>query len=455
VAEIRATGGPVSVLELLDQAPTSAAQATQVRSALLAAHRLALLVVAVAAGLLAWWMSSAPLSGAVIVQGIVKSELNRKTIQHQEGGIVSEILVRDGQKVAAGQVLTYISDVRSDVGRDVLRSQYAAELLRKKRLEAEVEVARGFSAAAFGKLAKADADLVGREQRLFDARRRNLDEQVASLLSQVGDVEAQIAGLKSQQGSTESGLKLARDEFKLNEELAAQGYVQKTRLLTLERTVVEYESRLGQMRSDIAAAQQKIQDLHLRAAQARNTYQQQAADELKDATVRSREIEERLRASEDLANRQAVRAPVAGTVMGLRIAAPGLTVGPREPLMEIVPAEERLVIEGKVRLEDIAHVRVGATAEVRLTAYEFRRTPRLPARVDFVSADRVVDGQNSGASWFVVQLSIAPAELEQHPDIKLQTGMPAEVYVATPARSVASYLLGPIDSFRARALREP
>jgi len=148
-------------------------------------------------------------------------------------------------------------------------------------------------------------------QRLFDARRRNLDEQVSSLTSQVGDVEAQIAGLRSQQGATENGLKLSRDELQLNEELATQGYVQKTRLLTLERTVIEYDSRLGQMRSDIAAAQQKIQDLHLRAAQARNTYQQQAADELKDATMRSREIEERLRASEDLANRQAVRAPVA------------------------------------------------------------------------------------------------------------------------------------------------
>jgi HlyD family secretion protein len=208
------------------------------------------------------------------------------------------------------------------------------------------------------------------------------------------------------------------------------------------------------MRSDIAAAQQKIQDLHLRAAQARNTYQQQAADELKDATMRSREIEERLRASEDLANRQAVRAPVAGTVMGLRIAAPGLNVGPRETLMEIVPAEERLVIEGRVRLEDIAHVQVGAGAEVRLTAYEYRRTPKLPAKVDFVSADRVLDPQ-SGGSWFVAQLSIAPADLASQPDIKLQTGMPAEVYVATPARSLASYLLGPLDNFRAKALREP
>jgi HlyD family type I secretion membrane fusion protein len=420
----------------------------------MAGQRGLLVVLVLTLGLFGWWMSSAPLSGAVVVQGIVKSELNRKVIQHQDGGIVSEILVRDGQKVVAGQVLTYISDVRSDVGRDVLRSQFAAELLRKKRLESEVEVAPTFNAAAFGKLATADGDLVGREQRLFDARRRNLDEQVASLLSQVGDVQAQIAGLMAQQTSTESGLKLARDELNLNEELASQGYVQKTRLMTLERTVVEYDSRLGQMTSEIAGAQQKIQDLHLRAAQARNTYQQQAADELKDATVRSREIEERLRASEDLANRQAVRAPVAGTVMGLRIGAPGLTVGPREPLMEIVPAEERLVIEGKVRLEDIAHVQVGAEAEVRLTAYESRRTPRLPAKVEFVSADRLVDNQN-GASWFIAQLSIAPAELDQLPDIKLQTGMPAEVYVATPARSLASYLLGPLDSFRAKALREP
>jgi hypothetical protein len=140
--------------------------------------------------------------------------------------------------------------------------------------------------------------------------------------------------------------------------------------------------------------------------------------------------------------------------MGLRIASAGLNVGPRETLMEIVPAEERLVVEGRVRLEDIAHVRVGSAAEVRLTAYEYRRTPKLPAKVDLVSADRVIDQQNGG-SWFVAQLSIDPAELAQHPDVKLQTGMPAEVYVSTPARSMLMYLLGPLDNFRERALREP
>jgi HlyD family type I secretion membrane fusion protein len=277
---------------------------------------------------------------------------------------------------------------------------------------------------------------------------------VAALESQVGDVDNQIVGLRTQYASTETGLKLARDELKLNEKLAEQGYVHKAHLIGLERVVVDYESRLGQMHSDIAQAQQRVQDLHLRATQARNTYQQQATDDLKDATVRLREIDERLLASEDLANRQAVRAPVAGTVMGLRIAAAGLNVGPRETLMEIVPAEERLVVEGHVRIEDIAHVRVGSTAEVRLSAYEYRRTPKFSAKVDFVSADRVSDPQ-SGSSWFVAQLSIDPVELAQHPDVKLQTGMPAEVYVATPARSMAMYLLGPLDNFRARALREP
>ncbi len=448
--ELQAVGGPTNALELLNSADPSSTSVQASRLGL----RSSLVVLGLAALLCGWWVSAAPLAGAVILQGVVKSELNRKVIQHQEGGIVSEILVRDGQQVKAGEVLTYISDVRSDVGRDVLRSQHAAELLRKKRLEAEVELAGTFDARQVGKLARADADLVEREQRLFDTRRRNLDEQVTSLESQVGDVNSQITGLRAQFGSTESGLKLARDELALNEKLAEQGYVQKARLLGLERVVVEYDSRLGQMHSDIAEAQQRIQDLRLRAAQARNTYQQQAADDLKDATVRLREIDERLRASEDLADRQAVRAPVAGTVMGLRIAAAGLNVGPRETLMEIVPAEERLVVEGRVRLEDIAHVRVGSSAEVRLTAYDYRRTPKLPAKVDFVSADRVIDPQNSG-SWFVAQLSIDPAELAQHPDVKLQTGMPAEVYVSTPERSMLMYLLGPLDNFRERALREP
>jgi HlyD family type I secretion membrane fusion protein len=449
-----APGGPPTALSLLNRSSNHTNTGPDGRHALRGPLLQALLVLGLVLGGAGWWVAGAPLAGAVIAQGVVKNERNRKVIQHQEGGIVSEILVKDGQQVRAGEILTYISDVRSNANRDVLRAQYAAELLRKKRLEAEVDLAASFNAAAFGKLAGAEIDLVGREQRLFDARRRNLDEQVSSMQAQAVEVEGQITGLKAQQTSNESGLKLARDELKLNEELAQQGYVQKTRLLTLERTVVEYDSRMGSIRSDLAAAQQKIQDLQLRATQARNSYQQQAADELKDATVKARELEERLRASEDLANRQAVRAPVAGTVMNLRVTGPGLNVGPREPLMEIVPAEERLVIESRVRLEDIAHVRVGTPAEVRLTAYEHRRTPTLPATVDFVSADRIEDPQ-SHTSWFIAQVSIPPEELAKHPDIALQPGMPTEVHVMTPARSMLSYLLGPIDAFRARALREP
>ncbi|MEX8519817.1 MAG: HlyD family type I secretion periplasmic adaptor subunit [Leptothrix sp. (in: b-proteobacteria)] len=404
--------------------------------------------------LLGAWAVSAPLSGAVVATGLVKTEHNRKVIQHQEGGIVSSILVRDGQVVKAGDVLAVIGDVRSDAGLDLLRDQHDAELIRRTRLEAEVDFAADFSLSAELRKSRVVGDILPRERKVFQARRSTLNEQVTALGAQIHEADTQIEALGSQIKSTDNGLKLAQEELVLNEKLVEQGYVQKTRLMTLQRGVEDYQGRLGQQRSDLAQANQRIQDLRLRIAQARNAYQQQAADDLKDATVRLREMDEKLRPSSDLADRQTVKAPVAGTIMAMHITAVGTSVGPREPLMELIPLDEKLVVEAHIRPEDIDHVRVGGKGEVRISAYDTRSSPHLAARIEMVSADRVFE-QQSGTSWYVAQLSVDDAALKQFPHLVLQAGMPAEVFVATTARTLVDYLMEPIDAFRQRALREP
>ncbi|MEY8688638.1 MAG: HlyD family type I secretion periplasmic adaptor subunit, partial [Leptothrix sp. (in: b-proteobacteria)] len=298
------------------------------------------------------------------------------------------------------------------------------------------------------------ADIVPRERKIFQAQRATLAEQVRALEAQIREADTEVKALDSQTGATQKGLKLAQQELALNEKLEEQGYVQKTRLITLSRVVEDYQSQLGRQHSDAAQTRQKIEELRLRIAQARNAYQQKAADDMKDAVLRLREIDEKLRPSADLADRQVVKAPVAGTVMGLRISAVGSSVGPREPLMELVPLNEKLVVEAHVRPEDIDHVRAGGDGEVRLSAFDSRAVPRLPARVEMVSPDRVFE-QSSGQSWYTAQLSVDDAALKSLPKLKLQTGMPAEVFISTPARTLLEYLLEPINAFRQRALREP
>ncbi|HEY1289993.1 MAG TPA: HlyD family type I secretion periplasmic adaptor subunit [Burkholderiales bacterium] len=399
--------------------------------------------------LLSLWSATAPLSGAIVAPAQVKVELNRKTVQHQEGGIVREILVRDGQKVRAGEPLVVVGDVRSDAELSLQRDRLRAELVRKARAAAEAALAPRF---ALGQEDTA-SEHAARERALFAARRRTLDAQVASLEAQIRDAQAQTAALESQISAGETSARLSVEELEINDKLAKQGFVNRARMLALERTAADYRSRIGEARSDLAAARQRIGELHARIAQARNQYQSQAADELRDASARVRELEERLRPSQDQVERQLVRSPVDGEVMALRVSAPGEVVGPREPILDVVPAREKLVIEARIRPEDVDYVRKDSAAEVRLTAFDVRTTPLLPGKVTFVSPDRMT--RPSGESWYVATVELDAEGLQRHSQLRVQAGMPAELYVTTSRRTLFEYLARPVAIFAHRAMREP
>ena len=403
-----------------------------------------------AAVLIALWCAWAPLSGAVVASGQVQAALGRKVVQHQEGGIVRELRVVQGQAVKQGDALLVVGDVRSDAQLDLLNKQMRDERLRAARSGAELALAMSFAVPAD---VAVTPELLARERQLFDSRRRTLNEQLAAMQSQAHEAQSRIVALNAQLQAAQRSTALTRDELGINAELVASGFMQKTRLLTLERSVADNEARAAATRGQIAEAQMQVGALDL-TAQARGTYQQRAADEHKDAVARVRELEDRLRPSQDQVDRQIVRAPVDGTVMALRIGAAGTVVGPREPLLEIAPSEERLIVELRIDTHDIEHVRVGDAAEVRLSAFDTRRTPLLRATVTAVSPDAVSDTAGK-QSWYAAQVEVERSELAGNPQLNLQAGMPAEVFVTTPPRSLLQYLLEPLGIFARRALREP
>lgn len=405
----------------------------------------------VAGTLVAMWCAWAPLAGAVVASGQVQSALGRKVVQHQEGGIVRALLVRQGQAVRRGDPLLVVGDVRSDAALDMLRKQADAERVRSERSRAELNLAADFALPADLVVAP---ELLARERQLFESRRRTLDEQLAAMQSQARQARSQIAALGAQLQASQRSAQLARDELGINTELVAGGFVSKARLLALERGVADTAMRAEASRGQIAEAQQQVSALVNAMAQARGAYQQRAADELKESTTRLRELEDRLRPSQDQFDRQTVRAPVDGTVMALRVGAVGTAVGPREPLLEIAPSQERLVVELRIDPHDIEHVRPGGAAEVRLSAFEARHTPLLPAVVATVSPDAVTES-GGRQSWYAVQVEVKADALAAHPQLRLQAGMPAEVFVTTPPRSLLAYLLEPLGVFGRRALREP
>jgi HlyD family type I secretion membrane fusion protein len=424
-----------------------------VRGALRRYVRQAVVPLIIAVSLVAVWCATAPLSGAIIAPAQVKVELNRKTVQHQEGGIVREILVRDGQKVRAGDALVVVSDLRNAAALRLIQDQLESERVRKARAMAEAALQPRFGDASTPQAPDA-AEHWAHERALFTARRRVLDELLASLQAQARSAESQAAALASQIEATETSARLSAEEVEINEKLVRQGFIARTRMLALQRAESDYRARVGESRSDLAVARQRIGDLNARMTQARVQYVSQATDEIKDATAKIRELEERLRPSQDQADRQTVRSPVDGEVMSLRVSAPGAVVGPREAILDVVPGREKLVVEARIRPHDIDHAKNSRAADVRLGAFDSRDTPVLPGSVVFVSADRVTSPQG-GEPWFVATIEIDGATLARHPDLRLHAGMPAEVYLRTPERTVLAYVAKSLHVFSYRAMREP
>ena len=419
--------------------------------------RAGLAVIAVLVIVIGGWLAFAPLSGAVIAPGFLRVDTYRKTVQHQEGGIVREILVREGQVVKAGEPLLILGDVRVSAGFESNRTQLDGELARQGRLQAERDLT---SAVRFSdSLAKRSqdarvAELMQRESALFRVRRSVLDSQVQLLHSQTGETRGEIAALESEIKADDTSIRLQQEELDANEQLIAQGFISRVHVLGLKRNVADYESRRGQNMAERAKARQKISELELRILGLRNTYMQQAADELKDNTAKVFDLEERMRASRDASDRQTVTAPVAGSVVDLKVTTVGFTVGPREPMMDIVPANPDLIVEARIRPEDINNVSQGASADVRLTSFKQRLVPVVVGKVSYVSADRLTERQ-TGSPYYAAYIRIDPASLAAAGNLHLQAGMPAEIYVRTTSRTPLLYLLDPVMGYIRKAMREP
>ncbi|HTS54204.1 MAG TPA: HlyD family type I secretion periplasmic adaptor subunit [Burkholderiales bacterium] len=419
--------------------------------------RAGLVVIAVAFLGVGGWMAAAPLSGAVIAPGVVKVDTNRKTVQHQEGGIVKKILVRDGDRVKAGQTLIVLDDVRVDAALDQTRTQLDAELARNARLTAEGSLADAVAFPTELAIRRGEprvADLIRKETTLFSVRRGVLNSQIELLRNQIHETQEEVAALIEQQKADDSAIRLQKEELAANEVLTKDGFVSKTRLLSLQRVVAEYEAKRGEAQAELAKARQKVAELELRILTLRNDSMKQATDELKESTTRVFDLQERLRPSKDAAERQLIAAPLSGTVVDLRVTTVGAAIGPRDPLLDIVPEDPDLIVEAHVRPEDINYVHTGSEADVRLTSFKQRITPVVPGALIYVSPDRLTE-RSSNAPYYVAHVKITREALRRAGDLTLQAGMPAEVFVKTAARTPLQYLFDPVTGYIRRAMREP
>ena len=420
--------------------------------------RFGVTTIAVLFGSVFLWLMLAPLNSAVVVPAQLVVEDYRKPIQHLEGGIVRQVLVKAGDKVTQGQVLLQLEEVQADSAVETLRDQLHAELARSARADTErlLQASLHFPAELQEGARKDDKlrQLLTAEQDLFQARRKQLLGQTALMRNQGEQVKAEIEGLVDQMKSANINRKLIADELAMNQALFKQEYVQQTRVMSFERALAEKDEKRGEYQAEHAKAQQKLVELDLRAIGLQDDYVRRAADEYSEASRRVLELRERLRPMSNALDRHRVLSPTAGEVVDLKVHAAGSVIAPRDVLMAIVPSEHTLLLEGRVRPEDVAELSIGQLAEVQITAFKQRSTPLLMGRVSYISADTLVENIGGApAPYFQVQISVDKPLPKTLPKA-LSAGMSAMVFIQTRERTAMNYLLEPLTESLRRSFRE-
>ncbi len=419
--------------------------------------RLAFIAIAAFLAIFTLWSWAAPLNSAAIAPGILEAAGGgRRTVQHLEGGIVSKFLVVEGQKVRAGDILVQLDTTQNDARDAAVRSALYGLLAQDARLTAERQGLRSVSYPA-ELLAVADKPeiqaIIAASNTLFAARRRGLSEQTTVLRERLGQSQAEIRSANAQLAAIGDQAKLLDDEEMGVSMLVEEGLERKSRLLSLQRQKSAAEGQHGQLTNNLDRIRKTMDEMNAQMAFLRGQTVTDAATQQRDVQMQIAEAREKLNVSDDIRKREQIVAPVDGRVANLRLITPGGVIGAGQPILDIVPSNENIVVAARLNANDIDMVHPGLRAEVKLTPFKARVLPGLNGIVREVSADATFD-EEAKLLYYKVKIEIPPEELKHFPEVELTSGMPTEVFIDLGSTSLMQYLLQPmIDSFH-RAFRE-
>ncbi len=400
------------------------------------------------------WAYFAELAGAVVAPGTFVIERNVKKVQHSYGGIVSQINVKNGDRVEGGQILAKLdaTQIRAEIG--VIHSQLVEMIARAARLTAErdnlPEIA--WDHEFFQKYLDAEAAATG-EIRLFEENKAAKDGQKEQLKSKIAQIIEEIGGLSSQRDAKGGEIKIIEKELKDVREMFSKQLTTATRLNALEREGTRLGGDHGGLVAQIARAKGQINEINVQIMSVDENIRANAQKELRAIDAKMAELRERQVAANDKLARIDIRSPRAGKVHELNIHTVGGVVSPAEVLMLIVPEEEGLLIQARIQPANIDQVVVGRPARLRLSAFSQKKTPEIEGRVVQVSADVTLDPK-TGQSYYSVMVEMDEKASRAIGDLKLVAGMPVEVFMSTGDRTVLSYLTKPFTDQMNRAFRE-
>lgn len=402
------------------------------------------------------WATLAPLDSAVSAQGVVSVESNRKTVQHLEGGIVREIRVRDGDYVDEGDVLFRLDGTQAAANLEVVRNQRAAALAEEARLTAERD---GSSTLEFPSdvmerqndpaVAKAIAD----QQRLFRERQSYLSAQKDVLESQVKQAQEQLEGAAQERASGLKQISWVDQELPSLRDLYKKGLVQWTRITSLERQRAQLEGVVAAAAATHARLLHSINEANLKIAELKQQFHQQVAESIAATRKLIAETEQKQKVAQDILDRLDVRAPQTGVVQGLKVFTPGAVIRQGDPLLDIVPLNEELVIRAQVSPYSMDVVHAGLRAEIRFPSFHLPYVPVMFGYIKNISYDRLMDeatNQPYFAADVVADRSTLPEEIRD----KLRAGLPTDVLIVAGERTPLQYLLRPLTDRLRKGMRE-
>ncbi|WP_397409908.1 HlyD family type I secretion periplasmic adaptor subunit [Polaromonas sp.] len=392
------------------------------------------------------WASLAPLDKGVPLSGTVTVATNKKAVQHVTGGTVDAIVVKEGDVVKAGDVLVRMNAVQATVNAEIARVQYFSARATEARLVAERDGKRILVFPPELEGARDDprvASNIRMQQQLFNTRQSAIHSELSALDENIAGLVLQNKGLEESRDGKKLQLQFLKEQLDGMRDLAREGYVARNRLLELERTYAQLGTAISEDISNIGRGQRQISEFRLRRLQRQQEYQKEVRTQLSETQREADGLANRLKGLDyDLGN-VLVKSPVDGTVVAMNVFTHGGVIAPGFRMMDIVPSDDPLIVDGQLPVHLIDKVRPDLRVELIFSAFNQNQTPHVPGIVTHVSADRLVD-EKSGQPYYTLKAKVAPEGMTLVSNLQIRPGMPVELFVKTGERTMMNYLLKPV-----------
>ncbi len=419
-----------------------------------------LVAVLILFGGLGVWSVLAPLDSAAIGSGLVIVENYRKPIAHLEGGIVKEVRIREGQHVHKGEVLLTLADIQPRSQLDQVQGQWLLSLAHEARLTAQRDGKSRITYPTALTARKNDsraAEAMRLQDQTFQVRKRALDGEIMLYRRQIEQLKQKLIGLNEQKSMREKLVRSFEKERGDLQILASQGYAEMQRVREMERNLAQNEGQRASLESDMSSVELEIGSAELKILRIEQEFQREVAKELAEVQAELFSLNERNRALSDTVKRTTVLAPDDGMVLELAVHTPGEVIRPGQHVLNIVPANEQLMVEVRLLPQDIDQIIVGQTAEVRFSAFRQREMPKIEGKLVMVSADRLIDETSQDRHpYYLARVMVTPKGIRDLANLKLELvpGMPADVFIKTGSRTFWRYMTAPFSDLLVRSMRE-